>query len=128
LFFKRKGTTIVSLVILTASIVFLAYRAAEVVTAFDEWVRLKEAKPYSAQAVEKALKTLNEEETTLITPLLFAMLSSAVAFRSVKLKIIPKRCFYCGKWAKAKNVRQTPDKVFHYHEECKVRGRQCKSR
>ncbi len=119
---KKRGTTIFGLVIFIGSVLFVAYRTAGVVAAYNEWARLKRANPYSAEAVESALEVLNQEETGLIAPLLFAVLSSAVALRSVELKIIPRKCHYCGKWAKPKNVRQTPDKAFYYHEKCEPKG------
>ncbi len=120
--------TIVGIVIFTSSVLFMSYRMVGVIAAFNEWTRLKNANPYSARAVEDALKILNEEEIALMTPLALALLSSAVALRSVKLKIVPKKCHYCGKWAKARRLTQTPDKAFHYHEACGAKGRQQRNR
>ncbi len=123
LFFKRRGTTIVSLAILTISVLFLAYKVTGVVAALDKWVRLEATEPNS-EAAEEALQNLNNEEITLITPALLTLLSSAVAFHSLNLKIIPKKCFYCGKWARARNLKQTHDKAFYYHEECEANRKQ----
>jgi hypothetical protein len=120
--------TIVGIVIFTSSVLFMSYRMVGVIAAFNEWTRLKNANPYSARAVEDALKILNEEEIALMTPLALALLSSAVALRSVKLKIVPKKCHYCGKWAKPRRLTQTPDKAFHYHEACEAKGRQQRDR
>lgn len=119
LLFKVRGATIASLVILTVSTLFMAYHTTRVVTAMDRWVHLREVES-SSSAIEEALESLNNEEAMLITPIGLTLMSLVVAFHSVKLKIIPKKCFYCGKWAQARKVKQTPDKIFYYHEKCKV--------
>ena len=116
---KTKGTMIVSLVIFIISALCLSYQTTKVIAAMNVWADLKAADPNS-YPVEKALRSLNNEEITLITPFGLTLLSFAAAFHSVELKIIPKKCFYCRKWAQAKNVKQTPDRAFYYHEECEV--------
>ena len=83
------------------------------------WADLKAAGTNS-DSVEEALRSLNNEEIALITPFGLTLLSFAAAFHSVELKIIQKKCFYCRKWAQAKNLKQTPDMAFYYHEKCIV--------
>jgi hypothetical protein len=117
--FKTRGTRIISLVIFIISALCLSYQTTKVVTAINVWADLKTADPNSS-AAEEALRSLNNEEITLITPFGLTLLSFAAAFHSVELKIIPKKCFYCRKWAQAKNVKQTPDRAFYYHEECEA--------
>lgn len=119
LLFKARGATIVGIVILAISVFYLAHQTIRVVAAMDRWVALRAAGS-SSGAVDAALESINNEETMLIAPLGLTLLSFVVAFHSVKLKIIPKKCFYCGRWAHARNVKQTPDKIFCYHEDCEV--------
>lgn len=116
---KTKGTRIVSLVIFIISALYLSYQTTKAIAAMNIWADLKAADPNS-DAVEEALRSLNNEEITLITPFGLTLLSFAAAFHSVELRIIPKKCFYCRKWAQAKNVKQTPDRAFYYHEKCEV--------
>jgi ABC-type Fe3+ transport system permease subunit len=120
--FKTKGTMIVSLVIFVISALYLSYQTTKVVAALNVWVDLKAANPNS-DGVEEALRSLNDEEIVLITPLGLTLLSFFAAFHSVRLKVVPRKCFYCRKWAQAKNVKQTSDRVFYYHEECEVKMR-----
>jgi type III secretory pathway component EscU len=120
--FKTRGTRIVSLVIFVISALYSSYQTTKVMAAMNVWTDLKAADPYS-DAVEEALRSLNNEETTLITPFGLTLLSFAAAFHSIELKMIPKKCFYCRKWAQGKNVKQTPDRAFYYHEECETKKR-----
>jgi hypothetical protein len=120
--FKTRGTRIVSLVIFVISAFYLSYQTTRVVAALNVWADLKAADPNS-NGVEEALRSLNGEEMALITPFGLTLLSSVAAFHSVELKIIPRKCFYCRKWAQAKSVRQTPDRAFYYHEECEAKKR-----
>jgi hypothetical protein len=125
LLLKARGAMIVSLAILIISGLSLVYQTAIVVSAMDKWTRLRAAEPNS-DAVDEVLESLNNEEIMLIMPVGLTLISLAACFHSVKLEIIPKRCFYCGKWAHARHIRQTRDKLFHYHEECEVNKRQGK--
>lgn len=122
--FKTKGTRVVSLVIFIISALCFTHQATKVIAAMSVWADLKAAGS-NPNAVEEALRRLNNEEITLITPFGLTLLSFAAAFHSVKLKIIPRKCFYCRKWAQAKNVKQTPDRAFYYHVECEVRQEAC---
>jgi len=119
LLFKARGATVVGIAILAISVFYLTHQTIRVVAAMDRWVTLRAAGS-SSGAVDAALESFNNEETMLIVPLGLTLLSFVVAFRSVKLKIIPKKCFYCGRWVHARNVKQTPDKIFCYHEDCEV--------
>jgi|GEM_PF-6458298 len=127
LLFKARGATIVGIVILAISVFYLAHQTIRVVAAMDRWVALGAAWS-SSGAVDEALESLNNEETMLIAPLGLTLLSFIVAFHAVKLKIIPKKCFYCGRWVHARSVKQTPDKIFCYHEDCEVNLRPDDSR
>lgn len=120
LLFKVRRVTIASLILLTVSALFLTHQATRVVVAMDRWVHLKEAGS-SPIEIEKALESLDNEEAALITPIGFTIITLAIAFHSVNLMMIPKKCFYCGKWAQARKVQQTPDQIFHFHEKCKVK-------
>jgi hypothetical protein len=117
---KTRGTRIVSLVILIISALCLSHQTTKVVAAMSVWANLKAADS-NPDAVEEALRRLNNEEMTLITPFGLTLLSLAAAFHSVELKVTPRKCFYCRKWAQAKNVKQTPDRAFYYHEKCEAR-------
>jgi hypothetical protein len=116
---KIKGTRIGSLVIFIICALCLSHQTTKVIAAMSVWADLKAADS-NPNAVEDALRRLNNEEITLITPFGLTLLSFAAAFHSVELKIIPRKCFYCRKWAQAKNVKQTPDRAFYYHEKCEV--------
>jgi hypothetical protein len=116
---KTKGTRIVGLVTFIICALYLSQQTTKVIAAMSVWADLKAADA-NPNAVEEALRSLNNEEITLITPFGLTLLSFAAAFHSVKLKIIPRRCFYCRKWAQAKKVKQTPDRAFYYHEECEA--------
>ncbi len=120
LLLKVRKATIASLILLTVSALFLTHQTIRVVAAMDRWVHLKEAES-SPSEIEKALESLDKEEAALITPIGLTMMVLVIAFRSVNLKIIPKKCFYCGKWTQARKVKQTPDKIFYFHEKCKVK-------
>ena len=119
LYLKVRKATIASIILLTVSALFLTFQTTRVVDAMNRWVHLKEAESSSTE-IEKALESLDKEEAALITPIGLTMISLTIAFHSVNLKITPKKCFYCGKWAQARKVQQTPDKIFHFHKKCKV--------
>jgi len=98
----------------------LSYQTTKAIAAMNIWADLKAAGTNS-DSVEEALRSLNNEEIALITPFGLTLLSLAAAFHSVELKVTPRKCFYCRKWAQAKNVKQTPDRAFYYHEKCEAR-------
>jgi len=117
---RAKAALIASLVMLTVSILYLAYQSAKVVDAINVWSS-SETKAQGYDAVVKALHVVNDEEMKLIPPVALIAVFSAAAFRIADLKIIPRKCFYCGKWVHGRNAKQSPDKAFHYHEECEPR-------
>ncbi len=114
---KEKAALIAILVMLTVSILYLAYQSAKVVDAISVWSS-PETKAQGHDAVVKALHVVNDEEMKLISPVALTALFSAAAFRIADLKIVPRKCFYCNEWVHGRNARQSPDKAFHYHEQC----------
>lgn len=120
--FKTRGPRIAGLVIFVISAIYLSYQTSKVIAALNVWTDLRAADPYS-DGVRGALRSLNDEEIALIAPFGLTLLAFFAAVHSVELKIIPRKCFYCRKWAQAKNVKQTPDRAFYYHQECEAKKR-----
>ena len=118
---KKRMRTVVVLLLLFASLTYLSLQLVRVSSAISAWATLKEHTV--GDEVDKALRVVNSEEMLSIPPMLLTTTASALAFRSVNLKIIPRQCYYCGRLVSAKKVRQPPDKSFFWCEGCEIRLR-----
>lgn len=114
---KTRASLILSLAMLILSFLYLSYQATRAAAMIDTWISLK-ARKADTNVIDEALRVVNREELALIPPIVLTAVFSVTAFRSISFKIIPQKCFYCGKWVQAKKAKQAPDKTFYYHEEC----------
>jgi len=88
----------------------------------NKWEYLRNLPPdqKSSKDIEAALQEVNNEERMLAVFLAPAGFSIAIAFRKIG-SIVPRKCFFCGKWIKRKQAKQTPDCTYWYHEYCQTK-------
>lgn len=116
---KKWMRTMVVLLLLFASLMYLSLQLVRVSSALGRWTSLKEHTV--GDEVDKALRVVNSEEMLSIPPMLLTVTASALASRLVNLKIIPHQCHYCGQLVSAKKAKQPPDKSFFWCEGCELR-------
>jgi hypothetical protein len=129
---KSRHKLILSLALLSISTPLLIIQIIRIANALSVWSSLKIAAerppsdllPYERvkpKSVEDALHAVDDEERRFILPCLLVGVSLIGALHSAEIRITPQRCFYCHKWIRGKDAKQSPDKAFHYHEKCEPR-------